>query len=294
MAHGRAAVRVPFGTRVPRCAAAPPPRPTKRHLTHAASSCCDPPAAPPSFLFQLFCFNCFVSIILFQLFCRASLLPPSSPHAGLPEIACNASDTEFADWCTVAFGAELGAKVPGMYTAANLIQPTPLCRTHHGPTTATAPTWVAAMRAAGDAAITCRVREMLRATQRNGARAWMYTFRATPIYSKNMGDSAELVYMGAFHGAEVPFVFGDLFELESDGERRLSAVMSCAWLNFAESGDPNKGSSGCADAIAEWPEWPPLGGPDGGAALLLANTTGATHGIASMHKTQCDLFMQYP
>ena len=223
--------------------------------------------------------------------------PTHAVLVGLPDIACNASATEFADWCTVAFGAELGAKVPALYSAANLVQPTPLCRAHHGPKNIpTAPTWVAAMRAAGDAAITCRVREILRATQRNGhgARAWMYTFRATPIYSRNMGGSAELVYMGAFHGAEVPFVFGDLFELGSDGERRLSSVMSCAWLNFAESGDPNKGSSGCADVIADWPEWPPLGGPQGNAALLLANTTGATHGIASMHKTQCDLFMQYP
>ena len=34
-------------------------------------------------------------------------------------------------------------------------------------------------------------------------------------------------YMGAFHGAEVPFVFGDGFELSSDGEV-AAAVLTVA------------------------------------------------------------------
>ena len=45
--------------------------------------------------------------------------------------------------------------------------------------------------------------------------------------------------LGAFHGAEVPFVFGDTFEL-SGGEVDLSEAMSQLWTNHASSGDPNR------------------------------------------------------
>eukprot|EP00039_Didymoeca_costata_P011206 m.156343 g.156343 ORF g.156343 m.156343 type:complete len:71 (-) comp15098_c0_seq13:250-462(-) len=50
-------------------------------------------------------------------------------------------------------------------------------------------------------------------------------------------------HVGSFHGAEVPFVFGDSFELSSDGERKLSNTMGCYWTNFATTGDPNKGNN---------------------------------------------------
>ena len=54
----------------------------------------------------------------------------------------------------------------------------------------------------------------------------------------NMDD---LPYMGSFHGAEVPFVFGYPAELSSAGERWLSKTMGCYWVNFASTGDPNFG-----------------------------------------------------
>ena len=40
---------------------------------------------------------------------------------------------------------------------------------------------------------------------------------------------------GAFHGAEVPFVFHDSFELVG-GENDLSSQMSTYWTNMASSG----------------------------------------------------------
>ena len=42
---------------------------------------------------------------------------------------------------------------------------------------------------------------------------YWYQFVATPIYSANMGGPSLLRFMGSFHGAEVPFVFGDQFEV---------------------------------------------------------------------------------
>ena len=45
-------------------------------------------------------------------------------------------------------------------------------------------------------------------------------------------------FTGAFHGAEVPFVFNDQFELEG-GERDLSERMATYWTTFARTGNPN-------------------------------------------------------
>ena len=52
----------------------------------------------------------------------------------------------------------------------------------------------------------CPTREMLAASSAWGNDVFWYFFIATPIRSVNMEDMA---YWGAFHGAEVPFVFGD-------------------------------------------------------------------------------------
>ena len=45
-------------------------------------------------------------------------------------------------------------------------------------------------------------------------------------------------FTGAFHGAEVPFVFNDQFELDG-GERDLSERMAIYWTTFARTGNPN-------------------------------------------------------
>ena len=47
--------------------------------------------------------------------------------------------------------------------------------------------------------------------------AFRYEFRVVPSFSVN--DGADMRFLGSFHGAEVPFVFGDTFELKSRAER---------------------------------------------------------------------------
>lgn len=94
--------------------------------------------------------------------------------------------------------------------------------------------------------------------------------------------------MGAFHGAEVPFVFGFPRELSSDGERALSKAMGCYWVNFASTGDPNFGPTSCRNL----PEWREISSSAAGVAIQFSNTS---VGIVEGLKVQeCDLFAQYP
>jgi len=60
----------------------------------------------------------------------------------------------------------------------------------------------------------------------------------------------ETATYGAFHGAEVPFVFGYQAELSTDTERAVSLAMGCYWRSFMHHGNPNSGSCG-----AFWPQF---------------------------------------
>jgi para-nitrobenzyl esterase len=64
--------------------------------------------------------------------------------------------------------------------------------------------------------------------------------------------------LGAFHGLEIPFVFGTLREPWlrplvglAPGARRLSGAMQQAWLHFARTGHPGH------SALPYWPRWKP-------------------------------------
>ncbi|MEJ2866341.1 carboxylesterase family protein [Actinomycetospora sp. OC33-EN08] len=74
-------------------------------------------------------------------------------------------------------------------------------------------------------------------------------------------DLVERDYAGAFHGVDVPYVFGTLDAWPwdwTDADRALSARVQQAWVDFARTGDPT--SSGALT-------WPTLG--DGVLALDL-------------------------
>ena len=57
---------------------------------------------------------------------------------------------------------------------------------------------------------------------------------------------------GAFHAAEIPYVFGDLsmFDIDvTDGELAFSETMMTLWTNFAKTGDPS------IDGVLDWPAY---------------------------------------
>ena len=80
----------------------------------------------------------------------------------------------------------------------------------------------------------------------HGRSAYVYRFtRAAP--------GSDPIEVGAFHSAELAYVFGTQGSIDrpwSDRDRALSAQMQQYWTNFAKTGDPNGFGS---------PEWPRFG-----------------------------------
>lgn len=88
----------------------------------------------------------------------------------------------------------------------------------------------------------------------NGANVYAYVF--------TWNESAR----GAYHGAEIPFVFHQ--EQEDEVAERLADQMSELWVNFAKTGVPS------ADGI---PEWEPYD-RENGATMLLDETSTLVYG----------------
>jgi para-nitrobenzyl esterase len=77
-----------------------------------------------------------------------------------------------------------------------------------------------------------------------------------PTFAYEFADRQSPMYLpfpenfppGAFHAAEVPYLFNnDKFDASANlGQRRLSAQMMRYWANFAHTGDPN------GDGLPHW------------------------------------------
>jgi para-nitrobenzyl esterase len=86
-------------------------------------------------------------------------------------------------------------------------------------------------------------------------RAWaaaMRTVRSPAFYYHfERGPSTPGAGASARHGAELPYVFGNLARVEGNGEadRARSDLMMAYWIAFASTGDPNGEGR---------PRWPPL------------------------------------
>ncbi len=82
-----------------------------------------------------------------------------------------------------------------------------------------------------------------------GNNAYLYLFDHAPPLPEQ-GRT-----LGAFHGGEIPYVFGnsDAFgsgdALWEDEDRKVSALMQGYWTNFAKTGDPN------GEGLPTWPAY---------------------------------------
>ena len=111
--------------------------------------------------------------------------------------------------------------------------------------------WWAATRACGDFMMTCTARRAARQFTSFGHDAYNYYFSHTPVFSVNTYPTAP---WGAFHGSEVPFVWGANFEMTGPGELALSKTMVRYWSNFAKNSNPNKNDPAFGPA-SKLPHW---------------------------------------
>jgi para-nitrobenzyl esterase len=131
----------------------------------------------------------------------------------------------------------------------------------------------AASVAFGDGALVCPTRRLTRTLAGAGVPTYLYDFERAP-------DAAKALGLGAFHSAEVQFVFGNpttLSDSLTDAEQKLSAQMMGYWGRMALSGDPN-GSGALA-----WPKYDVA--KDASLALDLD-----VKAAAGLHKDTCDFW----
>jgi para-nitrobenzyl esterase len=121
-------------------------------------------------------------------------------------------------------------------------------------------------------------RALAREVASHGGKAWLYHFTRAAA-------TGRFANYGAFHGAEIPYVFGyagpgakavrTMLRYE-EVDRRLAAAMSAAWVRFATAGDPGGG---------ELPEWPAYD-PAEDRLLVFGDEIVAAAGL---HREACDL-----
>jgi para-nitrobenzyl esterase len=103
-------------------------------------------------------------------------------------------------------------------------------------------------RVVGYSAFVSPARRLARALTGLGDHAYLYSF--TRVRTGTPGAR-----FGAFHGAEIPFVFGTLARgaragsEPDDDDRALSQLMMGYWVRFAATGDPN------GDGAPGWPRY---------------------------------------
>jgi len=105
----------------------------------------------------------------------------------------------------------------------------------------------------GDEIFGVNIRLVTRQNAKQGQPAYVYTFGRVP--------PSENQTLGAFHSAEIPFVFGSHEAILglSDQDEILTEQIQSYWVNFAKTGNPN------GEGLLNWPEhagsnWMQFGG----------------------------------
>jgi para-nitrobenzyl esterase len=107
---------------------------------------------------------------------------------------------------------------------------------------------------------TCNSLRLADAAAQGGQSAWVYYFSRV---REGIGGER----LRAYHGAEIPYVFGthDAWLPTNATDLALSGAMIGYWSRFARTGDPN------SESAPRWPQW----SADRPQAMALGNTVGA-------------------
>ena len=213
-----------------------------------------------------------------------------------------ANKSQFIAWASNMFGARAAATLAVVYqpqTATNDTTP--------GNDARVTTWWWAVSHVIGDYILSCPARRAARQLTALGHKVFVYYFNHTPATSINAFDT---YLTGAFHGAEVPFVFYDEFELATTEERNLSIAMTTYWRNFAYTGDPNNGTlsndattTGPNGTAVHWPVY----ARSTDSYLLLGDTMGTVNSscsgctplylnvttVTNLKATRCDWWDMY-
>jgi len=98
------------------------------------------------------------------------------------------------------------------------------------------------MQMMGDEIFGVNIRYVARQNEAQGEDSYLYYFSRVPPSEKQT--------LGAFHAAEIPFVFGSYEPIlgQSKEDEALAELMQNYWVNFAKTGNPN------GDGLAGWPK----------------------------------------
>lgn len=93
----------------------------------------------------------------------------------------------------------------------------------------------------GDEIFGVNIRYVARQNEARGEDSYLYYFSRVPPSKKQT--------LGAFHAAEIPFVFGSYEPIlgQSKGDKALADLMQNYWVSFAKSGNPN------GEGLPGWP-----------------------------------------
>lgn len=135
-----------------------------------------------------------------------------------------ASPAEYTAALQARFGPALAAQIETLYPVSQFSSPQ-----------------AAFVRVVGDSALLCSTYDVARRVAAAGRRTYVYEFaRVAPL------SVVSLLKLGAFHGAEIPYVFGSLTP-PTPGDNLLATRMQQYWTRFAEKGRAPR---------AQGPAWP--------------------------------------
>ena len=137
----------------------------------------------------------------------------------------------------------------------------------------------------------CPTRDAAKNLADGNAATFLYVFDHQP--SCDFYPPALHKYLGVYHFAEVPLVFGNLVTNPaypcswSSLDTRVSSLLQTAWTSFVYQGDPSGDNSGA------WPGYQ----PDAEPAFWIDGVSGGQSGGHVVHdyrKTQCDFWKDIP